>query len=314
MMKRAETLDATESILEEAGFQTSERCLARPGCFDFVARRENQLAFIKVRGNVGSICIKAASELQKISGCFSAALLFIGEKSRDKPLEDDTVYSRYNVYTMNLKTLEDIVRRKMNPLVEAGPGGYYVKLDGGKIRKTRQKLGLSVGKLADMVGISRRTLYGYEKSMAKASVSAAYKLEWTLGVPLVQPVDVFKREPQGKGFFSATRRMIIKNRFLRAVVKKLTHFGVNVTPTERAPFDFIVQFPQEQLNIIGGVADGNQQNVDQRSKEIISIGEILRAQPIFITDGRQTPNNGIPLIHYKELVEIRYPQEIVDLF
>ncbi len=313
MMKRAETLDATESILGEAGFQISERCLARPGCFDFVARRENELAFIKVLGNVGSICVKAASELQTISGCFSAALLFIGEKSRDKPLEDDTVYSRYNVYTMNLKTLEDIVRRKMYPLVEAGPGGYYVKLDGGTIRKTRQKLGLSVGKLADMVGISRRTLYGYEKSMAKASVSVAYKLEWILGIPLVQPVDVFKKDPQKRGFLSATRRMIIKNRFLRAVLKKLTHFDISVTPTERAPFDFIVQFPQEQLKIIGGVTDGKQQNVDQRSNEIISISQIVKAQPVFITDGRQTPNNGISLIHYKELLKIRHPEEFVNL-
>lgn len=313
MMKRAETLDATESILGEAGFQISERCLARPGCFDFVARRENELAFIKVLGNVGSICVKAASELQTISGCFSAALLFIGEKSRDKPLEDDTVYSRYNVYTMNLKTLEDIVRRKMYPLVEAGPGGYYVKLDGGTIRKTRQKLGLSVGKLADMVGISRRTLYGYEKSMAKASVSVAYKLEWILGIPLVQPVDVFKKDPQKRGFLSATRRMIIKNRFLRAVLKKLTHFDISVTPTERAPFDFIVQFPQEQLKIIGGVTDRKQQNVDQRSNEIISISQIVKAQPVFITDGRQTPNNGISLIHYKELLKIRHPEEFVNL-
>ena len=313
MTKRAETLEAIESILKESGFQISERCVARPGCFDLVARREKQLAFMGVPVNVGSICVKAASELQTISRCFSAALLFIGEKSRDKPLEDDTVYSRYNIYTLNLRTLKNIVCRKMYPLVEAEPGGYYVKLDGGAIRENRQKLGLSVGKLAEMVGISRRTLYGYEKGMAKASVSVAYKLEWILGVPLVQPIDVFKKGFQDGGFLAATKRMIVKNRFLKAVLRKFSLFGISVTPTERAPFDFIVQFPEEHLNIIGGVTDGKEQDVDQRTKEIVSIGEIVKARPVFITDGQQAPNNDITLIRYKELVRIKYPKELIAL-
>jgi len=313
MTKRAEALDATESILKRAGFQVSERCVARPSCFDLVVRREKQLALMKVPINVGSVYIRAASELQTISKCFSAAPLFIGENSRDKPLEDDTVYSRYDIYTINLKTLEDIVCRKMYPLVEAGPGGYYVKLNGGTIRKSRQKLGMSVGKLAEMVGISRRTLYGYEKGMAKASVSVAYKLEWILGVPLVQPIDVFKSGFQDAGFLAAARRMIVRNRFLKAVLRKLSHFGMSVTPTERAPFDFVVQFPEEQLNIIGGVTDRKEQDVDQRTKEIISVSEIVEAQPLFITDGQQAPNNKIPLIRYGELMGIKYLRELIDL-
>jgi len=313
MMKRAETLDATESILKRAGFQTSERCIARHSCFDLVARREKQLAIMKVSVNVGSVHAKDALELQSISKCLSTAPLFIGEKSRDKPLEDDTVYSRYNVYTINLRTLDNIVCHKMHPLVEAGPGGYYVKLDGGTIRKNRQKVGLSVGKLAEMVGISRRTLYGYEKGMAKASVSAAYKLEWILGIPLVQPIDVFQGGFQDEGFFAAAKRMIVTNRFLKAVVMKLSHFGISVTPTERAPFDFIVRFPEEQLSIIGGVTDRKEHDVDQRTKEIVSVSEVVEARPIFITDGQQAPNNDIPLIRYGELMGIRYPKELIAL-
>jgi putative transcriptional regulator len=313
MMKRAETLDATESILRRAGFQISERCIARPSCFDLVARREKQVALLKVPVDVGSIYVKAASELQIISRCFSAAPLFIGEKSRDKPLEDDTVYSRYDICTINLRTLEDVVCSKRYPLVEAGPGGYYVKLDGCTIREKRQKLGLSVGKLAEMVGISRRTLYGYEKSMAKASVSVAYKLEWTLGIPLVQPIDALQKAVQSTGLLAAAKRLIVRNCFLKAVSRKLSHFGISVTPTERAPFDFIVQFPEEQLNVVGGVTDGKEQDIDQRTKEIISVSEVIEAHPILITDGQQAPNNDIPLIRYKELLRIKHPKELIDL-
>ncbi len=313
MTTRVETLDATESILEKAGFQISERCTVRSSCFDLAARRKEQLTLIKVPTNVGSIHTKCASALQMISNYFQAAPLFIGEKSREKPLEDDTVYSRYNVYTINLKTLEDITYREIYPLVEAGPGGYYVKLDGDTIRKRRQKLGLSVGKLAEMVGISRRTLYGYENDMAKASVSSTYKLEWILGIPLVQPIDIFQTEPQSKGFFTSAKRMIVRNRFLKAIMRKFVYFNLNVAPTERAPFDFIAQFPEEHLNIIGGVTNRKEQNVDRRAEEIISVSKIVEAQPVFITEGQKLQNDDIPLIRYNELMKMRHSKDFINL-
>ena len=310
-MKRAEMLDATESILKRASFQVSERCVARPSCFDFAARREEQLAFVKVPTDVGNVSAKDASELQTISGCFSAVPLFIGDRTRRKPLEDDTVYMRYNVYTITPKTLEDIVFREMHPLVEAGPGGYYVNIDGNIIREKRQKIELSVGKLAEMIGISRRTLYGYEKGMAKASVSAAYNLEWVLGVPVVQPFNVFQRAPPSTGFFATARHMIIRNRFLKMVLRGFAKFNVRVAPTRRAPFDFIAHCSEERLNIIGGVADERDQNIDQRTEEIISISRVIEAHSVFITDGEQIPNNNIPLIHHEDLAKMRCPEELI---
>lgn len=309
-MKRAEILDTTGSILEKAGFQLSRRCTSRPSCFDFAAQKGEKIAFIKVYANIGNVFAKDASELQTISECFSATPLIIGEKTRRKPLEDDTVYSRYNICAITPKTLEDVVLRRMHPLVEAGPGGYYIKLDGNLIRERRQELGLSVGKMAEMMGISRRTLYGYERGMAKASVSAAYKLEWVLGITVLQFIDVFQPTPQGTGF-SATAKRIIKYRFLQTVLRKFAQFDFRATHTDRAPFDFIAQCSEKGLKIVGGVADKKERNVDQRTEEIISVGKIINAQPVFITDGEKIPNNNIPLIHHKDLVKMRGLEEFI---
>jgi len=312
-VKRAEILDITESILEKAGFQLSQRCISRPSCFDFATQRENQLAFVKVYANIGNVLAKDASELQTISECFSATPLLIGEKTRRKPLEDDTVYSRYNIYAINPKTLGDIVLRGMQPFVEAGPGGYYIKIDGNLIRERRQKLGLSVGKMAEMMGISRRTLYGYERGMAKASVSTAYKLEWVLGVPVVQFIDVFRSTSKSTGFFATAKRMIIKHRFLQTVLRKFAQFDFGVAHTRRAPFDFIAQCSEKELKIIGGVPDEKERNVDQRTEEIISVSKIMNAQPVFITDGEKIPNNNIPLIHREDLAKMRGSEEFMEL-
>jgi len=310
-MKRTEILDATESILKTAGFKISERCCARPSCFDFAVRREEQTAFIKIFTNVENVSAKDASELKMVSNFFSAAPLFISDKMRYKPIEDDTVYERYGINAVTVKTLEDIIFRKMQPLVEAGPGGYYVNLDSDIIKEKRQKLGLSIGKLAEMLGISRRTLYGYEKGLSKASVSAAYNLEWALGTPLVKPIDIFETGPQSMGFFATARRMIIRNRFLQRVMKKFAQIDFRVAPIRKAPFDFIAQSSEEKLSILGGVIRRKERNIDQRTQEIMSVSKIVNAQPVLIADRQRKREANIPFISPEDLEKIKHAEEFI---
>lgn len=310
-MKRAELLDTTQTVLKKAGFDVSERCIARASCFDLAARRGEQVAFIKGLVNLGSVSNEEASELQRISKCFSAAPLFISNQARKKPLEDDTVYTRYDVCAITPKTFGNVVFLKMYPLVKAGPGGCYVSLQGCVIRKKRHELGLSVGKLAELIGVSRRTIYGYERGMTKASVSAAYKLEWILGVPVARPVNPFQTDPKDEGFLAAAKRMIVGNRLLQLVLSKLARFNFRVASTNRAPFDFVAQTPEGQLNIVGGVAGERERNMEQRTKEILSLGQVINAQSIFVTDGKHIPDNDISLIHHKDLRRMKCPEDLM---
>jgi putative transcriptional regulator len=310
-MNQTEVLRLAEKTLREGGFNVSVRCLSRPSCFDFVAHKGKSVAFFKVPPNLGSTCRHEAEELRAIAGFFGGAALFICDKTKDKPLEDDTVYSRYGVFAISPGTLEDIVTRGFLPLVLAGPGGYYVRLDGEAIRRRRLKLGLSMGKLAESLGLSRRTLYGYERSMAKASVSAAYKLEWYLGVPVVEPVDVFRPVRRSRGFLAAARRALIRNRLLQGVLRWLRRCHFEVFPARKAPFDFLAECPETNLSLIGGVACSNDKNLDTRIKEILSVSEIVNARSLFVTDGRQIPDNDIPLVHQKELAKIKNPKDLI---
>ncbi len=312
-MKKTEMLNAVESILKKAGFKVSERCISRMSCFDFMAKKENQLTLIKIPKNICCISAKDASELHEISAYLPATPLLISNKMREKLLENDTVYTRYDIYAITLKTLKDIVFHGMHPLVEAGPGGYYVNLDGEKIRERRQSLGLSIGKLSEMLGISRRTLYGYERGIVKASVSVAYNLEWILGVPVVKPINVFERRKNREtSFFSTARRVFRRNRFLRLVLEKLAHLNLSIISTERAPFDFIAFYRKEKLKIIGGITTREESSIDRRTKEIMSISNLAEAKPILITDGIKVPNNDIPSFHHEELEKIKHVNDLVS--
>jgi putative transcriptional regulator len=312
-MTYVEKVRAAEALLKKAGFTVSQRCCSRPSCFDFAARKKRTVVLIKVQPDIGNVSASDSTELKVVAGCVSASSLLISEKVREKPLEDDTVYSRYNVLAITLKTFENIVLHKIYPLIQAGPGGYYVEIDGEAIKKRRQELGLSIGEMAEMIGISRRTLYGYERSMAKASVSAAYNLIWTLGIPVAKPINVFeKSKKQHRSLLTTARRLITRNKLLRKFFKTFIQQDAIAVPIKRAPFDFVVRTPRGRTKIIGGVVNNRELKLDSRVREILSVSRVVKAHPILITEKREPLNDDIPCICSKELSKIRSPEDLIS--
>jgi len=313
-MNRTEILGNVESLFEDAGFHLSRRCCTKPSCFDFAARRENKLLFAKVQPNIGNIYEKDAYGLTTLSDAFHATSLFICEKTRNKPLEDDTLYTRYGVGAITLRTLEDTLLQGFGPLIKAGHGGYYVELDGEAMRKARLKKGLSMGKTAEILGVSRRTLYGYERGMAKASVLTAYKLAGILGIPIVEPLNLFQPIAKTEGFLATARRIISESRFLRFIIKRLRQFNFTVFQLRRAPFDFVARSPINGVTLIGAIAYEEEDNFAIKTEEIVSISKVAGAQPIYITDSDNISVDSIPLIRRKDFEKIKCCEDLMARF
>jgi putative transcriptional regulator len=226
-------------------------------------------------------------------------------------LEDDTVYSRYDLGAFTLKTIEDVLLNGMSPLIAASPGGYYVRLDGEAIRKKRMEKGLSIGKMAEIMGVSRRTLYGYERGMSKAPVATAFKLEWILGVPVVKPIDIF-HFMENEGFLAAAKRMIRESRFLQFVVRKLLQFNFTVFQVRRAPFDFVAKASEDGTSLIGAIAYGGERNFEARTEEIVSVSKVIEAQPLLVTDTDRVSAGNVPLIRLEDLEKIKRPEDLMS--
>jgi len=308
-----ESVKAAEAILKEAGFTVSQRCCSRPSCFDFTAKKKKTTIFVKVQSDIGNVSQSDSLDLKVISECVSGTSLFVSKKTRDKPLEDDTIYSRYDILAVTLKTFENIVFRKTYPLIQAGPGGYYVEIDGEAIKRRRQELGLSIGEMAEMMGISRRTLYGYEREMAKASVSAAYNLICILGIPVAKPINIFeKSKTQHKHLLKAARRVISKNRLLQKIFRKLARYNITAAPVKKAPFDFVINVPEEKIKIIGGVENNKERELNKRIEEILSVSRVLQAHPILITEKQKSSNTEILCMHSTEFSKIKCLEDLVE--
>ena len=306
-MENAVALGVT---LKEAGFSVSQICCSRPSCFDFAARKGEKTVLVKVNSDVDAFPAYSLRELRMIAGCVSAASLIISQQAHGKLLEDDTVYSRNGVFVVTEKTIKDIALQEGNPLVYAGPGGYSVEVDGELVEARRKDLELSIGKLAAMIGVSRRTLYGYERGMAKASVKSAYKLAETLGVPVAKPINVLERtRKQRQCFLVKAKHVIAGKTLLKRVLRKFAF--CDISPVYKAPFDFIMKAPNCKCAIVGSVAVNGETNLDTRLEEVISICPLIHARPVLIMEKPQIASKDISCICMEELSLIRTPEDLI---
>ncbi len=308
-MSGVELLSDMENSLKKFGFTVSEHCGIRQSCFDFAARKKKFLFLIKSFGNFGTISSDCASELHMISSKLSATPLFIGMSTPKNPIEDDAAYMRHGICAITLKTLINAIVHGEHPLVEAGPGGFYVQLDQKVMRKRRRRLGLSLGDLALMVGVSRRTVYGYEQGLAKATVSAALKLEAVLGIPIVRNIDILTHRKH-KHFVMP--KQLLENQFLRMVLKKLDDLGVSMAVTKRAPFDFIA-WDDEGNRVIGGAFKREESMAPHRIRVTHSVAKVAKAHSIFIVEEKGMVEGPLT-IHWRELDRFRALRDLIGSY
>lgn len=296
--------------LKEAGFEISQICCSRQSCFDFAARKNNTSVLVKVNSDVDTFSPHSARELKVIADRVSAASLLISQQTHGRPLEDDTVYSRNGIFVVTEKTIKNIALRTANPLIYAGPGGYSVEVDGELVEKRRKELGLSIGKLAVMIGVSRRTLYGYERGMAKASVKSAYKLAETLGVPVAKPINVLeKKRKQRQCLLMKAHHAFIRKVLLQKVLRKFA--CCDISPVYRAPFDFVLNIPKSKRVIVGGVAARDERNLDKRIEEIISLCTVIHAHPVLVTEKTMPSDKAVSCICIDELSGMHTSEDLV---
>ncbi len=295
--------------LKEADFQVSQVVCSRPSCFDFVARKKSKVLLIKVHSDVSTFSYQDATELRIIADHVSAAPLLISQKAHDKPLEDDTVYSRQAIFVVTEITIKNVALQTANPLVYAGPGGYFVELNGELVEKRRKELGMSFGQLADMVGVSRRTLYGYERGMAKASVTSAYNLAKTLGIPVAKPINIFEKTSKNQYcILTKATRAIARHALLLRVFRKFAF--CNISPVKKAPFDFIMHISDEKP-VVGSIAAHNEERLKKRVEETLSICQVLNAHPVLIMEEPTFVNEEMPSVSMEELHAMHTPRDLL---
>ena len=307
-MRRDEAIDGTRSILDRAGFSVSRPLNLRSISFDIVARRDDKLLIVKVLTNVDALSRENAEEMKVLAEALGASPLMVGERSGSGTLEDGIVYSRFSIPIISLATLADHVLYDSPPLIFAAPGGLYVKLDSELLHMVRTERGISLGTLAEIAGVSRRTIQMYESGMG-AMIDAALRLEDYLDVPIVVPVDplAYPFDP-----VDWKQSAVETDPFTSAIFETLMTMGATILPTVRSPFDALTR-SHEMLFLTGLGKDESR----LKSKAIVvrDISRITGNQAVIFVDRMRSRENleGTALVGRDELRSMSDPDAFLKV-
>jgi len=299
------------AMLEDAGFTVSDRCAVRPKSFDVVARRDRDLVFVKILGNIDAFDRGTGVAMRRLGEFLGGTPLVVGLRTRDKELDPGVMYLRHGVPVLSPDTAYNLFVEGVEPLIYAAPGGLYVSIDGDVLEDEREERGWSLGRLANELGVSRRTVSKYEDGM-DASIDVAQKLEELFGGDLTNPLDVLEGADAARE--EATNAAEEAGSEEPESASVLARAGFVVHPTARAPFRTVSEDEDdEERTLITGHSEFTK-TAEKRARIMASIGRVARTQSVYFVDsaGREAVD-GTAIVEREEAEAIDSSEDLDDL-
>ncbi len=303
---REKLVERVRGTMAHAGFAVSEPLTLRPISFDFLARRDENFYILKVLTNIDSLSEEIAREMRILARFLNGRPLLVGVKASSAPLEPGAVYVRHGIPILSLEGLQDFLIEGAPPMAFAAPGGFCVKLDGDKLHEIRSDENLSLGQLADVAGVSRRTISMYEDGMS-ATVEAALRLEEFLERPLIRPIDPFARSNDSEEEAQPGPIEDVSDPFRRSIFELLSHMGLGIVPTGRSPFhgiglidpsEYDPSQPDEALLL---TAASKSRSLEDRAALIRSVSTICERTSLFIIEDHREGPHGTAFVNKDRL-------------
>ena len=255
-------------------------------CFDILARKDEQILLIKVLEDANSVSRQYTDEMIRIASYINASPLIIAEKAGNK-LEDNIVYSRFNIHTLNVSTFFNCVNNRF-PFIKRSQAGLTASVVGKKLREKREELGYSLNALSKKIGVTSRMIIKYESENSEVTINRAMKLYDLFGHQVFNEVNVFRQ---------SERR---ESKFETEVSRKYVELGFDATETKKTPFDIIAKKDDELIFT---------EVSDTVNPQMESLSKLLNADNLVIFN-RKKPKN-IPSMKKEEFMDFDKANELV---
>lgn len=305
MMDRERLIRTVEAVLKGTGYKTA-RMEFRGSCFDIVASRLFLLLFIKVSTNIDTVTEEQAEDLKRLARFFNASPLMVGIKTKNSELEEGVVYERFGIYALRPETLYDVLVENELPAIFAERGGFYVRINGALLKRLREERGYSINELAQLLGVSRKSLINYERGEQAVSLEVAIRLEELFDEPLAEPIDVLHSRVE------ANLNVRPETPLEKEIFDRLKKLGLGVVKVKKAPFNAVSK--ENEFKILTGIDQRKTRSTVKRAEMVAEVGKIINSDGVFILEKTKTEVVGeVPLIPKESLEEVKDADELIDL-
>ncbi len=255
-------------------------------CFDILARKDEQILLIKILEDANSVSRQYTEEMAAIASYIKASPLIIAEKAGNK-LEENIVYSRFHIYTLNAATFFSCVNKKF-PFIRRSQAGLTASVVGEKLKEKREELGYSLNALSKKIGVTSRMVTKYESENSEVTINRAMRLYDLFGHQVFNEINVFMNRENPK------------SKFETEVSQKYVELGFDATETKKTPFDIIARKGDDL--ILTEVSD----NVNPQME---SLSKLLDADNLVIFQKKKPKN--IPSMTKAEFMDFSKANELV---
>lgn len=271
-----EILDNILRNLKKAGFVVENiNYPENKRSIDVIGLYNNSRIMIKVTVDATHISDIEVSDLKKASQAYNASSIVVSRKYRKKEMDPEVVYKRKGINVVNEELLEKYVVKNEKPLVYEAQGNYLVRINPEKFREKRIELGLSLGELADKIGVTRKAIYNYEHGKIGVTINTAIKIAEIMGIDVFEPVDLFKPEKiKVKEEFSP------RNKIEELLYRACSLRGLKLYKLLRTPIDYVLKGARNPISIINYRKDPEKIRV--KVEEATRIARITGSKEIII--------------------------------
>lgn len=191
-----------QAMLRARGFHSSR--ISYPGryeqrsidIFAISPSRGRVKLFIKIVDDVEKLPPSEVRDMRKLSEILDASPIVVAKYAYGDVLDDIVVYEKQGMHVLSVEGFERSLDNQI--FVMQRQGGYFMRVRGEKLRELRELRGMSLGDVAHRVGVSRRSIYLYEKNAMDVSLTVATKLMEIFGEEIFEPINILEERPPYK--------------------------------------------------------------------------------------------------------------------
>jgi len=155
-----------------------------------VPNREDGGKFIiKVREDVERVSRAVITDLVVLSKVSNSTPLIVGVRYGDEGMVDGVAYKVHGIYAVGIRTFKRILDDDDIKLIK-DKGMVRARIKGQLLRRLREDRGMSLGDLAKALGVTRKTVYEYERGSMEASERTARTLVELFGEDVLGEIDL----------------------------------------------------------------------------------------------------------------------------
>ncbi len=305
-IKKDKLVYQSKNEFQRAGYSLWNENI-KSNAFDFIAKKNNltglgsrpQRIITKVLVDLDLFKKQTSIDLQLISKLISGFPLLVAHSAAGKNIGKATLYRRHNVSAISLKTLHMFLQyeKGLNSVKIskfAHRGGIFVNLSKEKFKARRKQLHLDMTILAKKVGISRQSLYKYEKGESFPKIKYFRILSNILGDNLDVPLDILETQFNNICQHTLKSYKQPRSQLQKEITSYLVDKDFDVLWFKSEPFDGLSEpnTDQDSSNkredvtypMITGVTSSNDEKDSDRLLLINSLSKFLHKKAIWFME------------------------------